>query len=75
MSNKDSVELFYILVHYNFFFFPFLRATPVAYESSQARVQIRAAAGGLHHSHSNTGSEPCLRPTPQLTASVGSLTH
>ena len=22
----------------------------------------------LHHSHSNTGSEVCLRPTPQLTA-------
>ena len=22
----------------------------------------------LRHSHSNTGSEPCLQPTPQLTA-------
>ena len=29
---------------------------------------IRAVAAGLRQSHSNTGSEPCLRPTPQLTA-------
>ena len=35
---------------------------------SQARGLIRAAAAGLHHSHSNTGSELCLWPTPQLTA-------
>ena len=28
----------------------------------------RAAAAGLSHSHSNTGSEPHLLPTPQLTA-------
>ena len=45
------------------------RATPTAYESSKARVQIRAVAAGLHHSHihSNLGSELWLRPTPQLT--------
>ena len=30
--------------------------------------QIRATAAGLHHRHSNTGSELHLRPTPQLTA-------
>ena len=36
---------------------------------SQARGLIRAIAASLHQSHSNTGSEPpCLRPTPQLTA-------
>ena len=29
---------------------------------------IAALAAGLHHSHSNAGSEPRLRPTPQLTA-------
>ena len=29
---------------------------------------IRAVAAGLHHSHSNVGSEPHLRPTPLLTA-------
>ena len=35
----------------------------MAYGSSQARGESK-----LHHSHSNTGSEPRLRPTPQLTA-------
>ena len=52
-----------------FFFFAFLdRATPTACGGSQARGQIRATAAGLCHSHSNAGSEPCLRPTPQLMA-------
>ena len=37
-------------------FFKF-RAAPTAYGGSQARGQIRAAAAGLHHSHSNSGSE------------------
>ena len=35
---------------------------------SQASGQIRATAAGLHQSHSNTGSESCVQPTPQLTA-------
>ena len=43
-------------------------ATPVAYGSSQARGQIRAAAAGLHHSHSNTRSELRLQPTLPLMA-------
>ena len=30
----------------------------------QARGRIGAVATGLHHSHSNAGSEPHLRPTP-----------
>ena len=51
-----------------FFFFAFSRATPVAYGRSQARGRIGAVAAGLHHSHSNAGSEPCLLPIPQLTA-------
>ena len=37
-------------------------------EVSQARGQIRAAAASLRHSPGNLGSEPHLRPTPQLTA-------
>ena len=54
-----------------FFFFSssfllLLRAACMAYGSSQARSQIRATAVGLCHSHSNTGSETCLQPTPQL---------
>ena len=44
------------------------RATPAAYGSSQARGWIRATSAGLHHTHSNTGSKPCLQPTPQLMA-------
>ena len=40
----------------------------MAYGSFQARGLIGAAAAGLHHSHSNMGSEPHLRLTPQLTA-------
>ena len=35
-------------------------AAPAAYESSQARGRIRAAAAGPHHSHSNIGSELLL---------------
>ena len=42
------------------FFFSFVRATPAAYGGSQAREQIVAVAGGLHHSHSNARSKPCL---------------
>ena len=51
-----------------FFFFAFSRAVPMAYGGSQARGLIGAVAAGLHHNHSNAGSEPRLRPTPQLTA-------
>ena len=43
-----------------FVFLLFLRATPKAYGSSQARDQIGVVAAGLHHSHSNAGSEPHL---------------
>ena len=39
-----------------FFFFVFLRATPMAYGSSQARAQVLAVATPLHHVHSNTAS-------------------
>ena len=42
------------------------RAACMAYGASQARGQIQATAAGLHHSRSNVGSEPHLRPTPQL---------
>ena len=43
-------------------------AVPVVYGSSWARGQIGAAAAGLCYSHSNTGSELHLPPTPQLVA-------
>ena len=47
------------------FCFRFASAT---YGSCQAWGQIGAAAASLCHSHSNAKSEPCLQPTPQLTA-------
>ena len=62
------------LVLDNFFFFLGLFAISwaafAAYGGSQARGPIRAVAVDLHHSHSNTGSEPPLRPTPQLKATL-----
>ena len=60
-SNTNSYNLFFVVI----FFF---RATPTAYGSSQARGWIRAVAANLHHSHSNTRSEPHLQSTPQLVA-------
>ena len=51
-----------------FFVCLFFRAAPEASRSFQARDQIGATAAGLHHRHSNSGSEPRLWPTPQLTA-------
>ena len=55
----------------SFFLFWSFWATPTACGRSQARGQIRAAAAGLCHNHSNAGSKPCLRPTPQLAAMLG----
>ena len=53
-----------------FFFFFFFRAAPVACGGSHARGRIRAVASGLLQSHSNARSEPHLRPTPQLMATL-----
>ena len=61
-----NAKLFYLF----FFFLIFFRATPEGYVNSQARGPIRAAAAGLYHSHSNTRSELCLRPTLQLKATL-----
>ena len=36
--------------------------------SSQARGGIRVSAASLHHSYSNAGSKPCVRPVSQLRA-------
>ena len=53
-----------------FFFglFGFSGAASAAYGGSQARGGMGAIAAGLLQSHSNEGSELCLRPTPQHTA-------
>jgi len=58
----------------SFFFFFGLFAiswtVPAAYGGSQARGLIGAVVSGLRQSHSNTGTELHLRPTPQLTATL-----
>ena len=51
-----------------FCLFAFSWATPEVYGGSQVRGLIGAVATGLYQGHSNTGSEPYLQPTPQLTA-------
>ena len=53
------------LVFLFYFIFGLYRATPAAYRGFQARGLIGASAAGLLQSHSNAGSEPHLRPTPQ----------
>ena len=68
----SSVFLFFVCLCWSFCLF---RATPAAYGGSQARDRIRAAAAGLHHTHSNMGSEPRLGTIPQVTANARSLIH
>ena len=74
ITKQNFKPLFYIgfqstkYLEIYIYVFCLFRAAPVAYGSSQARGLIRSAATGLHHSHSNAGSEPHPRPTPQLTA-------
>ena len=51
-----------------FCLFAISRASPPAHGGSQASGWIGATPAGPHHSHSNTRSEPSLRPTPQLMA-------
>ena len=67
-DNKDKSKMSGMLDIYIFFVFCLFRAAPSAYGGSQARGLIRAIPPGLCHGHSNAGSEPSLRPTPQLTA-------
>ena len=62
------VFIFFIFCFLFFCLFAVSWAAPMAYGGSQARGRIGAAAISLHHSHSNAGSKPHLRPTPQLMA-------
>ena len=50
--------------------FAFSRAAPTTYGGSQARGPIGAVATYLLQSHSKAESEPHLRPTPQLMATL-----
>ena len=62
--NKHTFFFFSFVLSFLFCLFAFSRAAAMAYGGSQARGLIGAVATGLHHSHSNAGSEPHLQPTP-----------
>ena len=71
-SNKHEV-----IAHCGFFvclfvfcLFAISWAVPTAYGGSQARGRIGAVPTNLGQSHSNSGSEPRLQPTPQLKATL-----
>ena len=70
VSTEPRWELPRLILFIYLFIYLFIlcRAASGAYGGSQAKGLIRAAAAGLHHSHSNLGSQPHLRPTPQLMA-------
>ena len=59
-----------VFLFLSFFLSFFFKAIPTAYGSCQARGQIGAAAASLHHSHSNTGPQPPLRPPLQFLAMI-----
>ena len=70
MNGKKLTLMIFLFVCLFVCLFAISWAAPMAYGGSQARGRIGATAAGLRHSHSNTGSEPCLQPTPQLTAAL-----
>ena len=65
---SQGVDFIYLFIYLLNLFICLFRAAPAAYAGSQFRGPIGAVAASLHHSHSNTRSEPCLWPTPQLMA-------
>ena len=69
ISSGDLMNSIVILVNiiFIYLFIYFFRATLAAYGVSQARGPTGAIAAGHQHSHSNEGSKPHLRPTPQLS--------
>ena len=57
-----------------FFFFFLFKAKPAAYGGSQVRGLIGAAAAGLRHNHSNTGSK-CICHHATACGNARSLTY
>ena len=62
------LKICFFLVFFLFCFSCIFRATLRAHGGSQARGRIGVVATSLRQSHSNAGSELCLRPAPQLMA-------
>ena len=69
---SGEICIIYIWYFYLFIYFVFclFRTAPAAYGGSQARGLIGAVAASPRQSHSNTRSKRCLRPTPQLKATL-----
>ena len=71
VSAIERLKVYFILIYvFIYLLIVFSRAAPVAYGGFQARGRIGAAAAGLGQSHSNSGSEPRLLPTPELMATL-----
>ena len=70
MRRKFAYLVYHLFIYLFIYLLSFVvsRAAPAAYGGSQARGPIRDIAASLRQSHSNTGSEPRLQPTPQLMA-------
>ena len=68
LNLDDLFFLFFFL----FCLFCLFRAATEVYRGSQARGLIGAVAAALCQSHNNARSEPCLQPTPKLTATPDS---
>ena len=64
----DTLCWYLVEEFYFYFYFCLFRDTSKVCGSSQARGLIGAVVAVLHQSHGNTGSEPSLQPTSQLTA-------
>ena len=65
---QEGGSPFGVFGFFNFNFFFLFRAAHMEYGSSQVRGQVGAATAGVYHSHSSTGSEPCLLPVGQFPA-------
>ena len=69
---RGQHEIYWLSFFFSFFLS--FKSASVAYRRFQAKGQIRAAAAGLHHSHSNARSELWLQPRLQC-GNAGTLIH
>ena len=73
LRDSDTVSFFFFLLLFFLSFFLFLffffLGPYLQWHMEVPRLGVKSAAGHSH-SHNNEGSEPRLRPTPQLTATL-----
>ena len=75
MQKNTLQNTTYTLFFFFLSLFVFSRATPVAYEGSQARDPTGAAAASLHQSHSNAGFHVTSTIHTTAHSNTGSSTH